>query len=62
MPRVDSVSYRLVVREPTGYGSSAADLQGWARFASNVALGYSSSFTSVNCLDVRGFGYGEVYR
>ncbi len=58
---VDSVSFRLVVQQPTGYDSAEADLQGWARFASASDLGVSASFRSAGCLDSGAFGYDEVY-
>ncbi|HUG85665.1 MAG TPA: hypothetical protein VMM13_13960, partial [Euzebya sp.] len=58
---VDAISFRLQVQEPTGYESAASDLQGWARFASAVDVGVSTSPDSAGCLDAQGFGYQEVY-
>ncbi len=57
LSRVDSVSFRLRVQEPTTYTAAPSDLQGWARFASDADLGFADNPDSAGCLDVRGFGY-----
>lgn len=59
---IDSVSFRLVVQEPTGYISSPADLQGWSRFASARDVGYSPTLDSAGCVSEYGFAYGTVYQ
>jgi prepilin-type N-terminal cleavage/methylation domain-containing protein len=56
---VDAVSLRLVVREPSGYGSAASELQSWARFASSEVLGSSTAALPADCLDVVGFAYDD---
>ncbi|WP_370325043.1 type II secretion system protein J [Euzebya sp.] len=58
---VDSVSFRLVIQEPTGYESSPADLQGWARFASARDVGFSPTLDSAGCVEINGFAYEEAY-
>lgn len=63
LPRVDSVGFRLRLQAPTGYDSAPSDLQGWARFASSIDVGYSDTFDSAGCLDGddSGFRYDDPY-
>ena len=55
---VDSVSYTISSRGPSGYDNTPITLSGYARFASTWELGYSDAAGGQGCLDDDGaFSY-----